>query len=209
MAAKQAILNLSNNPNVFFENKKGSTTFVNMFEVGIHKIKTGQELLITEGVGPCICIMLHGFVNDKAFMLMHHWPGFYHDHEDCYLSILEDLSERYQLEIDSLFNINDDSQSEEPIVINNVIIIGGQERELDANGDLIIKGTEREIDLLYSKMFVDILKKDFILSDNFYLECDAFKTKGNATLTIEMSSQGYRFDLYDEAASTFKLPSKL
>ena len=45
-------------------------------EMVVIEIVSGKEILVTEGVSTCICIMIHGQYGAHPFLAMYHWDGF-------------------------------------------------------------------------------------------------------------------------------------
>ena len=181
---------LGSNKDSFFKLEKENLITVDMYCIGTHKIETGNESILTSGLGPCICIMLCGFVNDKPFILMHHWPGFVRDYDDFDECTLIGLSGRYLDEIKNLFNLEEDNEKGANIVLAKLSIIGGQKKEYCKDGTVNIRGTEREIAYLKSDDFINILENKFIIDDSFYRECHAFITKEDDTISVKINALG-------------------
>ena len=191
------------NQSTLFLKKPSSRIEVNMSEFKVCFLNTGDEVLFTKEVGPCICIMLQGEINSAKFILMHHWSGFdgVNDHKEQLWHMLNLTSGYYTKIIESYEQTVNKSTAPVQAKIINITVIGGQRKQYDDNNRLILSGTENEIKSI-EKYLVEGLKDDFILYRNTTFNILPFLTEEQTTLSIEMKGfESIKYNISDEFES--------
>ena len=177
---------------------------VEMDDIGILSVQSGDEILKTNGISTCICLMLKGTFLDKNFILMHHWSGFV-NHKTHPKRAMESLVSRYNMALDDYFE-NDSDEFIKPLIVD-VSIIGGQEKQLNDEGELLCSGTSAEIKAI-QQLFLETLQEEFSLHVNLKTQFKPFVTKDEESLTVSFNAKGqtsYRFDGEPQYTTEFSI----
>ncbi|WP_133127588.1 hypothetical protein [Legionella nagasakiensis] len=174
-------------------------TLVEMNECRFQWIKRGNEILKTLGVSTCLCFMFYGRDKSHSFIGMHHWSGFPADFDGSEDSAMDEIFELIE-DIEHEARTQLGGTLDRTLTLDKLIIMGGERRQVDADGELLVSGTEREVNAL-----IDFVKPAcntyFQLPPTFACIISSFKTTGDQCMDIMMDKDRIAWDIIESDVS--------
>ena len=149
-----------------------------------------NNCLQTDGVGPCLCITLQGTIEEQPFIFIHHWPGFSDRkrRKDSWKilnltsSYFHNIATTYEYKFGELYD-------EAKILLDQVVVLGGQKAEYDLDGELSLTGTTREVDAIRAYK-PQALRDTFSIAKTFRFAVSPYLTKNLEELKVRLSGDG-------------------
>jgi len=169
---------------------------VEMSEVVVCPAETGGETLVTHGISTCIAIMLYGIYDDTPFILMDHWDGEVIGEKDIFVryKLFHYIA---QIQDTIIKDFDPDIHEDIPVHIEKVIVIGGEKKQLDKDGNLIVSGTESSVRLL-KKNLVREIGEYCKFTNTATQSCNNYITSDNESITVQIDFSGTASFYFDE-----------
>lgn len=168
---------------------------VKMSEVIAVSANEGEKYLITHGISTCIAIMLYGIYNDTPFILMDHWDGELEEDNEHFLQY-KIINYITKIENATIKDFDPDIHDHIPVYIEKLIIVGGERKQFDKDGDLLVTGTESSVTFLEENLESEI-GKHCIFTKTAAPYWKNYITSNDQSLTVKIDCNGF-FEFYFE-----------